>query len=307
MEKFYEGLSKFLYTIINVLFVIQIVIMIVVFLTASYWFFDLINSDLFSFAQPLASSVSDFVKLFYDREVQAGGVYIDGSLLLFDILALVVVFIIAKVKYHIYREIDSVNISLKQYKSKVEERFNKKLQEETERKIRRANNVAVLIRFKAKNMLVDACWGGDPEEGVKEMEEEAFRIFYSSIKTLTGCKFAKTDDKMLILLNDFSKVDNLLSFIEILVNRISFDMRKKKWLLYANISVDVYENKAEFKTEVYPVLERLLSINHKNEPVCLGNFTMRYKLEPNISFNPFLKGRYNLGQEYEVWVLVKKN
>ena len=88
MEKFYEGLSKFLHTIINVLFVIQIVIMIVVFLTASYWFFDLINSDLFSFAQPLASSVSDFVKLFYDREVQAGGVYIDGSLLLFDILAL---------------------------------------------------------------------------------------------------------------------------------------------------------------------------------------------------------------------------
>ena len=114
-------------------------------------------------------------------------------------------------------------------------------------------------------------------------------------------------DKMLILLNDFRKVDNILSFINVSLNRISTEMRRKKWLVYANISIDVYNNKANLKTEVYPTLERLISINHKNEPVCLGNFTIRYNLESAKAFTPFMKGRYNLGNEYEVWVLVKKN
>ena len=307
MLKIYESISKFLQFIINILFVLQIIFMIVVFLTASYWFFDLINSDIFAFVEPLANFITDFMRLFYDREVQVGGVYVDGALLLFDLIAIVFVFLISRSKYYIYRAIDSVNIALKEHKSILEEEFNKELQKEVEMNIKKANNAAVLVRFTAKNMMVDACWGGDPNEGVREKEEEAFKTFYSSIKNLTGCKFAKTDDKMLILLNDFNKIDNLLSFIEISVNRISTNMRKRKWLLYANIAVDVYDNKTNFKTDVYPVLEKLLTINHKNEPVCLGNFTIRYKLQHEPVFHPFMKGRYNLGEEYEVWVLVKKN
>ena len=307
MVKIYELLSKLLHYLINVLFFVQIVLMIVVFLTASYWFFNLLNSDAFNFVQPLAVSINDFVRLFYDREVQVSGVYVDGSLLLFDLIALVCVFLVAKVKYYVYQAIGSINDSIRTIKSKNEEAFNKELQKEVEANIKRVNNAAILIRFVAKNMLIDACWGGDSNEGVKEKEEEAFKIFYSSIKNITGCRFAKTDDKMLILLNDFSKVDNLLSFIYVSLNRISLEMRKKKWLVYANVSIDAYDNKMNFKTDVYPVLERLLSINHKNEAVCLGNFSIRYNLEPTKAFTPFMKGRYNLGQEYEVWTLVKKN
>ena len=307
MIKFYESISKFLQFLINVLFVLQIVLMILVFLTASYWFFDLINSDIFSFAEPIADSITDFVRIFYDREVQVGGVYIDGTLLLFDLISLVFVYLVSKVKYYIYRAIDSVNIQIKQVKSKMEEQFNKELQKEVEMNIKKANNVAVLVRFTAKNLMVDAAWGGNPDDGVQETEDEAFKLFYASLKNLPGCKFAKTDDKMLIILNDFNKVDNLLSYIEISINRITADMRKKKWLVYGNIAVDVYDNTANFKKDVYPVLERLLSIKHKNEPLCLGNFSIRYKLQPNPAFNLFMKGRYNLGQEYEVWVLVKKN
>ena len=308
MIKIYESLSKFLQFLINVLFVLQIVLMILVFLTASYWFFDLLNSDVFSFAQPIADAITDFVRLFYDREVEVGGVYVDGTLLLFDFIALICVFLIANSKYYIYRAIDTLTISIKQLKAQIEEQFNKELQKEVEANIKRANNVAVLVRFTAKNLLIDACWGGgDPNEGVKEKEDEAFKMFYSSIKDLAGCRFARTDDKMLILLNDFNKIDNLLSFIENSVGRISNEMRKQKWLVNANISVDVYDNKTNFKTDVYPVLERLLSLNHKNEPVCLGNFTIRYNLQAVKEFTPFMKGRYNLGQEYEVWVLVKKN
>ena len=64
-----------------------------------------------------------------------------------------------------------------------------------------------------KNMMVDSCWGGDANAGVKEKEEEAFKTFYASIKNITGCKFAKTGDKMLILLNGIKSVGNLVKFI----------------------------------------------------------------------------------------------
>ena len=307
MIKVYETISKLLKFIINVLFILQIALMIIIFLTAAYWFFNLLNSDIFSFARPLADTITDFVRIFYDRDVEVGGVYVDGSLLLFDIVALVFVFLISKFKYYIYQAIDSVNINIKECNEKIEEKFNKELQKEIEKEVLKCNNVAILIQFAAKNMLVDAFWGGDPQSGVKETEDEAFTEFYSSLKTITGCRFAKTDDKMLILLDDFSKVDNLLNFIYSSVERINADMKKKKWLVFAYISIDVYDNKTVFKTQVYPVLEKLLTIHHKNEAVCLGNFNIRYKYNTLPMFTSFLKGRYNIGEEYEVLTLVKKS
>ena len=93
MIKVYETISKLLKFIINVLFILQIALMIIIFLTAAYWFFNLLNSDIFSFARPLADTITDFVRIFYDRDVEVGGVYVDGSLLLFDIVALVFVFL----------------------------------------------------------------------------------------------------------------------------------------------------------------------------------------------------------------------
>ena len=60
--KVLKGLCKFL---LNILFVIQISLVILIFLTAAYWFFDLVESTLFSFAEPIATAVTNFVKFFY--------------------------------------------------------------------------------------------------------------------------------------------------------------------------------------------------------------------------------------------------
>ena len=307
MIQIYKFISKLINGLINVLFVIQITLMILVFLTATYWFFNLIDITVFDFVQPIANVVSDFVKIFYNQSVSVGGVYIDGSLLLFDIIAIVIVFVLAKLKYYCHRWIDSLKLLIDGCEEKREEKFNKSLQKEVEANIKKCNNVAVLVQFTAKNMMVDACWGGDAQAGVKEKEEEAFKTFYASIKNLTGCRFAKTGDKMLIMLNSFENVDNLLNFIELSTSRIKLNMRKKKWLLISYIAVDVFDNNTNFKEDVYPVLEKLLTLKIQNEPVCLGNFCMRYELYPEPMFKPFLRGAYNIDGECEVWSLVKKN
>jgi len=59
MREFYRLLLKFVYFVINILFVLQIAIMIVVFLTAVYWFLNLIDVSAFDFAKPVADAASD--------------------------------------------------------------------------------------------------------------------------------------------------------------------------------------------------------------------------------------------------------
>lgn len=303
----YKFLSKILQIILNILFVIQITLIILVFLTATYWFLNLINLPAFDFVKPIADLITDFVKLFYSQEVELGGVYIDASLLLFDLISVVLVFVITKSKFYFHRGMDFLNERIRGCEENIEDKFNKSLQKEVENSIKKCNNVAVLVQFTAKNMMVDSCWGGDANAGVKEKEDEAFKTFYASIKNISGCKFAKTGDKMLILLNDFNSVDNLLNFIDISVNRIRVNMKKKKWLLISYISVDVFDNQTHFKDDVYPLLEKLLTLKIQNEAVCLGNFCMRYELYPEPMYTPFLRGTYNISGQCDVWSLVKKN
>lgn len=302
----YKLISKIIKGLINLLFVVQIVLMILVFLTATYWFFSLINVGVFDFAKPIADAVTEFMHLFYKQDVELGGVFIDGTLLLFDLLAIVVVFCIAKSKYYFHRMIDSLTIAINGCQEKKEEKFNKSLQKEVERNIRKCNNVAVLVQLKAKNMLVDSCWGGDAVEGVKEKEEEAFKTFYASIKNVEGCKFAKTGDKMLIMLDNFENIDNLLNYIDLSVNRIRINMKKKRWLLTSYIAVDVYDENISFKADVYPLLEKLLTLHIQNEAVCLSNFCMRYELLQEPMYKPFLRGSYNINDQCDVWSLIKK-
>lgn len=305
MLKVYKGLIKILDTVLNLMFVLQIAILITVFITASYWFFDLINSSAFEFARPLAESITDFVRLFYHEDIEIGGVYVDGSLLLFDILALITVFLITKSKFYINRAKENLGFAIERTLAQIEKNFNKELKQEIEQKIQKWNNTAILIRFEVKNLYVDSVWGGN-NDGLKEKEDEVFKAFYSALKSLTDCKFAKTDDKMLILLQDFSKIDNLLNFIDLSVKQIRAKLKKEHWALLSYIAIDVYDNKTSFKETVYPTLEKLLTLKHKNEATALGNFNLRYKLLKNPMYTLFLKGSYSI-VDGDVYALIKKN
>ena len=100
-----KGFLKFLSFIINLLFVLQITLLILIFFTAAYWFFNLIEIHIFDFAEPIANCISDLIRLFYTQDIEVGGIYIDGSLLLFDFIALILIFMITKFKYFLYKTI----------------------------------------------------------------------------------------------------------------------------------------------------------------------------------------------------------
>ena len=307
MVYIYKLFQKLLHILINSMFFIQIVLMITVFLTATYWFLSLLGFTAFDFVSPLADLVSDFMHIFYNQEVEIGGVYVDGSLLLFDLIAVGIVYAATKFKVNLLRFEEILLKQIASCEAKIENRFNAKLQRDVEKQIAQWNNIAILVQFSAKNMLVDAFWGGDEKAGVKEKEDEAFRAFYSSLKNISGCQFAKTDNRMVILCNNFNDSDSIPKYIDVSINRIRITLAKRKWRLYAYTAVDVYDNKTSLK-DVYPVLEKLLTLRIHDEAICLGNFCMRYDLVPDSEYEPVLKGKYIIKDEdTEVWSLVKKN
>lgn len=304
----YKFLSKALNGILNLMFVLQITLLILVFFTSTYWFCDLIDAHLFDFAEPIVAVISDLVKVFYYDNIEIGGIYVDGSLLVFCILAVLVVFGLTKLKFYIYNALADIDNCISKCNKRIEENFNKSLEKEVENRIKVCNNTAILIQFEVKNMFVDAVWGGDVLSGTKQKEEEAFKIFYSAVKNSQGCKFAKTDDKMLIIFNDFEQVDLMLEQIEVVISKIKSDFKKEKYLLLSYVVVDVFDNNTNFKAEIYPLLEKLLTLRHKCDPICMSSFCMRYKYKKNQMFVQFLKGEYNFNEEEtKVWALVKKS
>jgi hypothetical protein len=290
------------------MFVFQIVLMVTVFLTATYWFLDLINCNAFDFIRPMAGSISDFVRLFYFEDIEIGGVYIDGSLLLFDILSLIAVFFITKAKFYIYRFIEKLQFLVRKRLNENEDKFNEQLKQEIEEKIKTCNNVAILVKFEAKNIVIDYESSSEEKEKKEQAKvEDAFKIFYSALKALSGCKFAKTDDKILILTDSFSRIDNLLNFVDLSINRIRENMKNDKWRLYSFIAIDVYGRGENFKQSVYPILEKLLVLRHRNEALCLGNFKLRYMLNEENMYTFEAKGPHTIVEKCDVFSLVKKN
>lgn len=291
------------------LFVLQIALLILIFFTAAYWFFSLIEIHIFDFAEPIANCISDLIRLFYTKDIEVGGIYIDGSLLLFDFIALIMIFAITKFKYFLYRAISNVENYIQYRLRQIEEAFNNELQKEIENAVKKSNDSAVLIKFDAHNMFIDTCWGGNKEDEVKEKIQEAYKILYSALKTYEGCNFAKSGENLLVFLTDFDKIDNFMIFLYSAIERLQYNMQKKHWKLKAYISIDVYNNKTDnFKEDVLPILEALIDLNNNNEIVCLGNFGMRYELLKNQEFYLSKKGVYNvIDCENEVWALVKKS
>ena len=304
-SNFFLNLLKLL---INLLFVVQIILIILIFLTATYWFFNLIGSQLFNFAEPIASTISDFVKIFYDRDIIVTGIYVDGSLLLFDMTALIAIFVIAKSKYYLFKMQNFFVKNIYKCKKNIEDNFNTQLQKNAEDMIRKYNHAALLITFEAKDLKVDRFWGGDPEAGVRDTETYLVESFCSMLDKMKGFSYKKGGKKVIIYIKEFDSIDKVLNFVSKFISDNRAEMRANKWTMDYYCAVTVYGDGTSVDLDVLPKLEALLNIKQKNEIVCFGNFNLRYslKLKP-LYYGVRLKGSYAIDGGSDIYCLVKNN
>lgn len=306
--KFYIFLSKLLKFILNFIFVVQIILMLLVFFTAAYWFFHLLNSNLFGFAAPLADSISDFVKMYYEHDVILGGIAVDTSLILFDVAAIVLVCFLSWCKFYIYNAIERVDYIYIVKKKKAEKLFNEELQKEAEIEIKKYNNAVIVVEFDVRDMHVDTVWDGTAKKTREGRIKDSIKIFYSTIKSVTGCNLAKTGNRMAIFVNDFNKFDEIMMQVEQILEHIKENLKKKYWDFVPYIAVDTYYDNKDFKTDVYPLLKELLGLKRRYEVLCFGNFNLRYALlGENTAYKTLKLGEYNLNGLNKIYNLVKKN
>ena len=125
MLKFYYAQRKMWQYLINIVFIIQIILFIIIFLVTLHWFLDLIDKQFLTFVNPLSDFVSNLVKIFYRRMIEVGGVKIDGSILLFDIVALLLIWGGSQIKEFFDKQITKIDIIIDKVARDQEELFNK--------------------------------------------------------------------------------------------------------------------------------------------------------------------------------------
>ena len=309
MITFLKILKKIVFMLINLLFFVQIALMVLVFLTAAYWLFNLMGSSLFGFAEPIATAISDFVKLFYKQDVMLSGMSVDGSLLLFDFISVFVVFAIAKSKYYFYSFIDTIDYWIDKLKRMEEEKFNKALKQETDAKIRRANNFAVLVEFELKDLLIDKRYGSDVKyRDQKPVLEDVYKTLFELLQNNISVSVKRDGERLIVLSNDFYKVDNVLYFIEQTISRIRKNLANEKFRLIHYIAVDVYEKRTNFDEKILPALNILINLKSADQITCYGNFNIRYAINPEpMYYAVLLKGAYAIDGGTDIYTLLKKN
>ena len=302
MLQLFNLMKKLLKMFLDLAFMSQIILMVIIFAFVMYWFFDVINCQYLAFLTPVADNISEFMHEYFADSLSKGATKTDGSLFIFIMILLVTIGALTQVKSFaiaVSRIIDKIKI-------KNEDEFNAQLRAEADQAILAYRNVILITKLAVKKRVVDDT--RTEEEKTKENEEMLDKLvceFYNRIKSAPCCKFAKNGEQLVVTLKGFTHVDKLLYYVDKALEDLRTEMRKEGWLLRSYSAIDAFDDKALLK-DVYFDLQILLKLNLYNEIICYGNFCNRYYMEPKNLFEAYLKGVYDTTEPENVWTLVKK-
>lgn len=305
MLPIYIWLKRLVKALTNLVFVIQMILSIIIFLTAGYWLCTLLGINLLSFMQPFTVKIMSLTHMFYHQQAQVGEQEFDGSVLLFDIILLGIIIFLSKVrsdlekyKSHISQQIDRANREL-------EDEFNKKLERETQKNLMKYNKFAILIRIKLKSCSINNVWGIDKNDDQKKQQDAIIQEFEKSLFEFKALKVAKSGDNILILGSDFNNIDKYLVHIVTILSKIKNEQRKKRWIVDVYMGLSIYSGN-EIK-QVYSDMQKLLDLELSWEFLCIGNFCIKYEMNKFNQFTVEKRGHYMINDaETSVWRLVKK-
>lgn len=298
--------KKLLRLFIDMSFMGQIIITVIIFAFAMYWFLDLINYQYLAFLTPVADNITNFMHAYFEESLNKGANNTDGSLFLFIMFLVIAITFLTQVKSFSGTAIRKVSRLIDRVKVKKEDEFNAQLRAEADQAILAYRNVVLIVRLAAKKRMIDdRRTDEEKEQEAKEMEDKLVCELYTRIKESPCCKFAKNADQLVVTLKGFTHVDKLLYYVDKALEDMRTELRKDNWILKSYAAIDAFDDKALLK-DVYYDLQILLKLNLYNEIVCYGNFCNRYYMESKNLFEAYLKGVYDTTEPENVWTLVKK-
>lgn len=287
--------------------ILQFTAILLIFIVSLYWFFSLIGSHIFSFMDPFIQVIQKMMEAQFGEELKKGKEGLDGSLFVFIMLVLTLLYILSQVKIFIKYSMESLDRKIKIAKQEEEKRFNLQLKAEAHKAILEYKNIVLLVKISLKPLIKDAYLAQYMDQKVdKKQEDAALVLFYNLMKAAEDCNFSKDNSTLIITCKKFERIDNILNTLTMALDKLKIDLKAKKLLINANIAIDVYTDKVLLK-DVYADIKTLLKLNIPNEILCYGNFCNRYELVQKPQFEAYLKGTYDITEDENVWALVKKN
>ncbi len=306
MLQLFNLIKKLLRMFMDVAFMSQIILMVIIFAFVMYWFFDVINCQYLAFLTPVANNISGFMHQYFADSLSKGATKTDGSLFIFIMILLITIGALTQLKSFAITASKKIVRIIDKIKIKNEDEFNAQLRAEADQAILAYRNVILITKLSVKRRVVDDT--RTEEEKAKESEEMLDKLvceFYNRIKSAPCCKFAKNGEQLVVTLKGFTHVDKLLYYVDKALEDLRTEMRKDGWILRSYSAIDAFDDKALLK-DVYFDLQILLKLNLYNEIICYGNFCNRYYMEPKNLFEAYLKGVYDTTEPENVWTLVKK-
>ncbi len=306
MLKLFYVLKKFLRMFLDIAFMAQIILSVVIFAFLMYWFFDVLNCQYLAFLTPVADNISEFMHQYFADSLSKGVTKTDGSLFIFIMILLVVIGALTQMKAIAVSSARKVAKIIDKIKIRNEDEFNAQLRAEADQALLAYRNVVLITKLVVKRRVVDdSRTEEEKEQENKEMVDKLVCEFYNRVKGSPCCKFAKNGDQLVVTLKGFAHVDKLLYYVDKALDDLRTELRKDNWLLRSYSAIDAFDDNALLK-DVYYDLQILLKLNLFNEIVCYGNFCNRYYMEPKNLFEAYLKGVYDTTEPENVWTLVKK-
>ena len=184
MLQLFNLMKKLLKMFLDLAFMSQIILMVIIFAFVMYWFFDVINCQYLAFLTPVADNISEFMHEYFADSLSKGATKTDGSLFIFIMILLVTIGALTQVKSFAIAVSKKVSRIIDKIKIKNEDEFNAQLRAEADQAILAYRNVILITKLAVKKRVVDDT--RTEEEKTKENEEMLDKLvceFYNRIKS----------------------------------------------------------------------------------------------------------------------------
>ncbi len=291
----------------NLMMVSQIILIVLMLLLSVHAFFQLLHNTSFDFMVPAADWARSVVKLIFADTIKASREDIDGEIVVFLVMNLIIVFILAQLKVAFKRYGEELDKKIVEEKAKEEVAFNQGLKDELQRNIASYNSYMIGFRMKATSLVADSMQIYGAEEIDSEaVEAEVMAKFIAVVRTLPSVNISKEDNILVITSNKFETVDVTISTIQDTIAQLKKEFRSKKIVVKTRLAIDAYKALTPPK-KVFGLVKPLLSLNSGSDVLCYGNFNNRYSLLKTQHYEVYIKGKYDIGNSEEtIWSLVKK-
>lgn len=292
----------------NLMMVIQIVLIVLVLLLSSYAFLQLLNSTALDFLYPVVGFAKSFVQFFFGNTIKASQPEIDGELVLFIVIDIIVIFVVSQLKVALKSYDEQIDKKIVDEKEKIEIKFNQALDDELHRSIASYSNFMLAFNFTVAPLVSDSIQiYGLEKPDVEKIEAEISKKIVDYLKLFSGVKLMKKDKDFIVISSHFNDFDKVLDSVIVMMNNFKKTYRAHKVVVKSRYAVETYKPLTP-TGKVYDAVKPLLDLNIGHDALCYGNFKNRYAMLKDPSYTVQVKGKYDIANvEETIYCLVKKD